>query len=230
MRSARTVRPEILDSLDTVDPRALQSRRDLQKVNALMGHSRFLARALRGTIGGSQLVELGAGDGTLLLNVARRLGRQANPVRAVLIDRKPSLSAETRAGFDANGWRVEIRAVDVFDWLTRPHPAHSDVTIANLFLHHFRESELPELLGHASQQTSRFIACEPLRSGVAVIGASLLRLVGCNRVTLHDARVSVRAGFREQELSALWPRDPCWRLSEGRSGLFTHTFMANHAV
>jgi hypothetical protein len=220
----------MLDSLDTRDPHALHSRRDLQRVNALMGHSRILARALRGTISGAQVVELGAGDGTLLLNVAKRLGRQANPVRAVLVDRKPSLSAETRAGFDDNGWRIEVKELDVFEWLARPNPGRADITIANLFLHHFPERELPWLLGRTSQQTSRFIACEPLRSRAAVIGASLLRFLGCNHVTLHDARVSVRAGFREQELSALWPRDPRWRLSEGRTGLFTHTFMAVHAV
>lgn len=226
----RRVDAELLDELPAGDPRAIHSRSDLQKVNAIMGHPRFFARALRGSIAGSSVLELGAGDGTLLLAVAKRLGRQTNHVRAVLVDRRPSLSPETCAAFKAAGWHIDVRESDVFEWLTRPHPEPSDITIANLFLHHFRERELFELLGRASEQTSRFIACEPLRSTAAAIGAALLGLLGCNGVTRHDARVSVRAGFRDRELTALWPRDPRWRLSERRSGPFTHTFVADHAA
>ena len=34
-------------------------------------------------------------------------------------------------------------------------------------------------------------------------------------MTRHDAVVSVRAGFRDGELSALWPHEPGWKLDEG---------------
>ncbi len=230
MKFPRVIQPEILDSLDSADPRAIRSRRDLRRVNIAMGHPRMFARALHGTVGGSQLVELGSGDGTLLLSIAKRLGKQRNRVQAVLVDRKPSVSAQTRAAFDDTGWCIDIRESDVFDWLRRPNPVRSDVTIANLFLHHFRDPELTELLRRASEQTRRFIACEPRRSRSAVAGAALLRLMACNDVTLHDARVSVRAGFRGRELSALWPHDRVWRVNERRSGPFTHMFVADHAV
>jgi hypothetical protein len=226
----RSLRPELLDQLEAADPRAVQSRRDLQTVNVLMGNPRILARALRGTISGARLIELGTGDGTLLLSVAKRLGTVKARVRAVLVDRRPSLSAETRASFDRIGWDVEALSSDVFEWLKRRDSPVSDVTIANLFLHHFEEPRLAELLGRASRQTRRFIACEPLRSRAALAGASLLRFVGCNDVTLHDAEISVRAGFRDRELSAAWPRDPAWRLTERRSGPFTHTFIADHVA
>ena len=44
----RLIQPEILDELPADDPRAIQSRRDLQKVNAFMGHAGLVTRALRG--------------------------------------------------------------------------------------------------------------------------------------------------------------------------------------
>ncbi|HKY19785.1 MAG TPA: methyltransferase domain-containing protein [Vicinamibacterales bacterium] len=225
----RDVQPEILDELDAADPRAIHSRRDLQRVNALMGHPRMIAQALPDALGGACVVELGAGDGTFLLNVAKRIGKQSN-VRAVLVDQRPSVSAETQAGFASAGWQIEIAEADVFEWLRRPQHVRTDVTVANLFLHHFREPELARLLQGASEQTKRFVACEPLRSTASVIGASLLRFVGCNGVTMHDARASVHAGFRDRELSNLWPADGRWHLSEQRSGRFTHMFVADHAA
>jgi hypothetical protein len=54
----------------------------------------------------------------------------------------------------------------------------------------------------------------------------MLGLIGANGVTRHDAAVSVRAGFKGGELSALWPANPRWRLRERRAGLFSHLFLA----
>ena len=222
----RQIQPEILDDLSADDPRAIQSRRDLQKVNAFMGHGSMVTRALRATSASPRLlVELGAGDGTFLLKVAGRLRVQAG-IRAMLVDRVPTVSAATLKGFRAAGWEVEICESDVFEWLCRPGAETSDATIVNLFLHHFRDGELAHLLNLAAQQTTRFIACEPRRSRTALAGASLLPLMGCNDVTMHDADVSVRAGFRDRELSALWPPEAGWKLTERRAALFSHAFIA----
>jgi len=222
----RYIQPEILDELSVDDPRAIQSRRDLQKINTFMGHTRAVARAVRaGSAPARLLVELGTGDGVFLLRVAKRLKAQAG-MRALLVDRRPSLSAATRREFKAAGWEIEICESDVFEWLCRPGAETADVTIANLFLHHFREGELAHLLNLSAQQTTRFIACEPQRSRTALAGSALLRLIGCNDVTLHDADVSVRAGFRDRELTALWPPDAGWQITERRAGLFSHVFSA----
>ena len=222
----RNIQPEILDDLAVDDPRAIQSRRDLQKLNAFMGHTGMMTRALRAAPTPPRLlVELGSGDGTFLLRVVRRLGRQSS-MRAMLVDRRPSVSVETLDGFKAAGWTIDICESDVFEWLCRPSAETADVTIANLFLHHFREGELANLLNLSAQQTRRFVACEPRRSRTALVGTSLLPLLGCNDVTMHDAGVSVRAGFRDREVSALWPPDAGWQLSERQRGLFTHAFVA----
>jgi hypothetical protein len=224
--NTRSIQPEILDSLPVDDPGAMQSRRDLQKVSAFMGHVGVVARALRAAATPQRLiVELGAGDGSLLLKVARRLGPRPG-TRAVFVDRLPSVTQATRREFEDAGWTIDVREADVFEWLSRPDSESSDAMIANLFLHHFRDDQLVHLLNLAAQQTRRFIACEPLRSRTALAGVSLLRLIGCNDITLHDGNLSVRAGFRDRELSRLWPRDSAWQIAEGRRGLFTHGFIA----
>jgi hypothetical protein len=225
---SRQLRPEILDSLPADDPRAIHSRRDLQRVNVIMGHAAFVARTLRAVPTPLRLVvELGTGDGTMLLRVAEHLRSRSGRVRAVLVDQQPVVSAETRADFEALGWHVDVSGADVFEWLRRPDPEMADATVANLFLHHFDDAGLWSLLGQAARQTRMFVACEPRRSRVALAGASMLRLLGCNQLTVHDGLISVRAGFRDREISAKWPSDGNgWHLNEGRTGLFTHTFVA----
>ena len=78
----RQVTPELLDQLPAGDRRAMASRRDLQKVNGWMGHVRILANVVREGFRGRpprSVVEIGAGDGTLLLKLARALGPAWTP-------------------------------------------------------------------------------------------------------------------------------------------------------
>jgi Methyltransferase domain len=225
----REVKRELLDELPAGDRRAIGSRRDLQKVNAWMGHARIMARALAAAFtyrSPRSIVELGAGDGTLLLRLAKSIAPRWKPLRVVLVDRQRLLSPETKAEFEALSWQVESLEMDVFDWLQRPHPQQSDVTIASLFLHHFMEDDLRRLLRHAAHQTEFFLACEPQRENFSLYAAGLLGLVGCNDVSRHDAKISVRAGFVDSELSALWPVEEGWRLMERQAGLFSHCFVA----
>ena len=221
----RILEPELLDELPADDRRAIHSRRDLQKINALMGHARAIARVLANTSPKS-IVELGAGDGTLLLKLAKRVAPRWKPLRVVLVDRQQLLSPHTQSEFAALSWDVEALSMDVFDWLDRPNAEPSDVTIASLFLHHFENEDLRRLLCRAASQTRMFVACEPRRSNFALTAAGLLPLIGCNGLTRHDATISVRAGFANQELSVLWPRDDAWHLTEHQEGWFSHCFIA----
>ena len=60
----------------------------------------------------------------------------------------------------------------------------------------------------------------------AITGSLLLGAIGCNDVSRHDAVISVRAGFADHELSALWPASSPYRLEEYAAGLFSHCFVA----
>lgn len=227
----RAVEPEFLDELPWSDERARGSRRDLRRINAIMGNASIAVRSLltRGNAEAlTSLAELGAGDGTFALAVVRRLGTSKITRRMVLVDRQPCVAEPTIRAIESLSWSVQVVQADVFKWLDRDGTDAVDATIANLFLHHFRDRELTALLRSSARQTRCFVACEPLRSRGALYAAAMVPLIGSNRVTLHDARISVRAGFRNQELSALWPDNTHWRLREHRAGLFTHHFVAHH--
>ena len=230
----RVVEPEILDDLPSADPRAVGSRGDLRRLNFIMGHEGILTRAFRRHSEAVsvrarplRLIELGAGDGTLLLRLARRWAARGVTAEVTLLDRQKLVSPETRRALAALDWSVETVATDVFAWLEQSSPP-ADVMLANLFLHHFPDPALAALLRLAAARTNLFLACEPRRSPLALTGSRLLWLLGCNGVTRHDAVVSVRAGFAGRELSALWPADAEWKTSEHPAGVFSHCFVAKH--
>ena len=243
----RQVLPELLDELPPDDPRAVHSRRDLRRINKLMGNAGIMAGALIGALGalgakGAEterrtnharlaptapvLLELGGGDGTFLLELARRVAPLLGPARAILVDQQALVTADTRDGLKTISWTVETVKADVFEWLDRREAEVADVTIANLFLHHFDGDRLAALLDGISRRTRLFLACEPRRSGAALAAASMMGCIGCNTVSVHDGRISVRAGFRDHELSAIWPNAGGWMLDEKKAGPFTHGFVA----
>jgi ubiquinone/menaquinone biosynthesis C-methylase UbiE len=221
----RIVQPELLDTLSPDDPRAIHSRRDLRRVNAWMRNHSILADALKNNFSGhapKQITELGAGDGNFLWLVAQRLSSCWPNVNATLLDLQKNFSAETLTAFSKLGWRAEAVVADVFDW----PQSSEEAVIANLFLHHFENKRLAELLRVISERAKLFIAIEPRRASLPLFSSRLLWVIGCNDVTRHDATVSVRAGFSDAELSALWPDKKNWQLTERRAGLFSHLFIA----
>jgi hypothetical protein len=222
----RTVEPELLDQLPPGDPGAIRSRWDLRRINAWMGNAGIIADLLQQCRQAHvirTMVEIGSGDGMQMLRVARRLGEDWRGVAVELIDRERLLASATEAAFNAAGWKVQAVQADVFDWLGRARPV--DVIVANLFLHHFEDERLAELLERASRLTSALVACEPHRFRFAWAAGRLVILLGCGPVTRHDAIASVKAGFRGGELTAKWPASD-WRVTEGRAGLFSHRFGA----
>jgi hypothetical protein len=222
----RIVAPEWLDTLPADDPRARRARGDLRRLNWLMRHAPLLCAALRNHLAGppAQLVELGAGDGSLALALARELHGGWPGVRVRLIDRQATVSAATLAGFQKLGWPAQATVADAFDWLREAE--ESDVIFANLFLHHFTDAQLTELLGRIAARTRLFLALETRRAWPSFAVSRLLGLLGCNAVTRNDAVLSMKAGFEGRELSALWPQDGAWQLEERPAVVFTHLFIA----
>lgn len=227
----RVVEPELLDTLPADDPRAQRSRRDLERINRVMGSATLLGSALDDVLRMDdpvRLVELGAGDGRLLMRIAERHAGHWPPIQLHLLDLKPVVGAATLAAYRSIGWQAETVRADVLEWLARPaqDDAKPTVIIANLFLHHFNGERLQSLLRGIAARAHAFVCLEPRRSALALFASRLVGLIGANGVTRHDAVASVRAGFHGRELSGLWPDADTWRLDERAVGMFSHLFTA----
>ena len=195
--SSRSLEPEWLDELPPDNARAIRSRNDLRRINAIMGNARIIGRHL-GTA--TRIADLGGGDGSLMRGLAKK-----RSLEIINVDR--------------------IHGLDVFDFLAAPGRA-LDAIVANLFLHHLTDHDLRRLFSLAAARAPLFVACEPRRSRLALGASRLVGLIGANDVTRHDSVVSVRAGFTGQELSAAWPAASGWTLLEKPAWPFSHLFVA----
>ncbi len=241
MSLPRIVAPETLDHLAADDPAAMRSRRDLRRVHRIMRTASIVANA----IGASKalrrpepfrVLELGAGDGTLMLRVARAIGRVDAAVQLTLLDRLALVEPVTIDGYARVGWRAEATTADVLEWAAASTPGRAstastgkrwDLIIANLFLHHFQGRELQSVLRAIATRSDRLFACEPRRARLALVAAHLTGLIGANAVTREDAVLSVHAGFHADELTATWKSfETGWTVREYGAGLFSHCFDA----
>jgi hypothetical protein len=181
----RTLQPELLDTLAPEHPDAQHSRRDLRLTNQIMGNYRWFSRTLpRVTRPGERAIELGAGTGELGARLAER-GIVADGL---------DLWPRPRAWPSSREWHsADLRAFAGY--------ARYPVILGNLIFHQFKDADLA-VLGDQLRRTARVIvACEPMRRRISqTVFAKVGPLFGANPVTLHDAEVSIAAGFVDDEL------------------------------
>lgn len=194
----RTLHPELLDSLPPNHPDALHNRRDLRVTNAITGNHRWFARVLPRLLRpGETALEIGAGTGELGLRLA------AAGVAVDGLDLWPRPDA-----WPANRrWHVaDVRTFAGYD-------GYAGV-IGNLIFHQFTDSELRALGERMGQHVRLVVAVEPARRRLSqILYRALGPLFGANHVTLHDAHVSIGAGFRRDELPrALGLGEEAWHI------------------
>lgn len=195
----RRLRPELLDGLPAADPAALRSRRDLLRVNRIMGNPTWFAKTVPLVRrAGEPVLELGAGDGTL----ARRLGVAGLDLQPAPVD-----------------WPAD-HAWHRGDLMRFPHWADYPVILGNLILHHFDDAALRELGAIFNRHARVLVFNEPRRARRFVaLWAVAAPLGGANYVTRHDGRVSIEAGFAPGELPRLLGLGADWECSEETTAL-----------
>ncbi len=244
----RTVEAETLDHLAPDAPAARRSRRDLVRVHRVMGTRRVMAQAWQTLVSPQRaaaplrVLELGAGDGSLLLGLARSRLLRWRQVHLCLMDRQDLVTPVTLAAFAQAGWSAQVQVADVLTWAAASTPQTNpeapgqpgprwDLITTSLFLHHFEGRELDLLLAAVALRCDRFFACEPRRSWWALAGSHLVGAIGANAVTRQDAVLSVRAGFRDQELTARWAQlGGAWHTRESSAAPFSHCFSARRSA
>jgi hypothetical protein len=208
----RTLQPELLDSLPPNHPDALHNRRDLRLTNAIVGNHRWFARTLPPLLRrGEVALELGAGTGEL----GRRFARGGVAIDGLDLWPRPADWP------DESEWHVaDLKTFAGYDRYA--------AVIGNLIFHQFSDEELAALGKKIRSSARVIVASEPARRRVSQkLFRSIAPLLGANYVSLHDAHVSIAAGFRDDELPRTLALDPGeWRVDCRTTALGAYRMIA----
>jgi 2-polyprenyl-3-methyl-5-hydroxy-6-metoxy-1,4-benzoquinol methylase len=206
----RVLGQELLDTLPHDHPDALANRQDIEVINRIMGTFRWFQRQLHEyapTHG--RIVELGAGDGSLVHHIA-----QKSPE---LVARWTGLDLAPRP----DGLPLGVQWVQedfIQSEAAQSALENAEVVVANLILHHFTDDQLRRLAPRL-HQARLLLVSEPARHWHHHLESQALNLI-CefNHVTVHDMKLSIEAGFRMGELPrALMLDRDLWKVEESHT-------------
>lgn len=186
----RSVEPEWLDGA-VGEEETRQNLADLRTVNRWLGARRALLSAVRAHLPpGGRLLDVGCASADLPAYLLERL---PGPVLAVGLDVRATHLREAQSS---------VRLV-VGDLMSPPFAEGSfDVVTASLVLHHFDDPLVVDVLRGLYHLAGRALVVSDLhRSAVPLVFGHLgFPLLFRSRISVHDGLVSIRRGFRPEEL------------------------------
>ena len=187
----RLILPELLDTLPPDQARA--SLEDLVRINRRWGGHSTLRRLLQETVPESQpfsVLDVGAASG----DMGACIRRWYPAARVTSLD---YLESHLKASL---GQRV---AGDAFRLPFRP--GSFDYVFCSLFLHHFQDNQVVELLRNFGDVARKAVLVIDLeRNPIPYYFIAWSRpILGWDPVTVHDGAISVEAAFRRRELEDL---------------------------
>ncbi len=212
----RAARLELLDRLD--DDRLISelgaNLRDIRRSNRYLGGASALLRRLQPYLDGTRsisLLDVATGSADIPVIIARRAACQHRSVSIVATDIAGPVLDEARRQVDRSGLNT-IR-IEQADALALPyHDAEFDLVTCSLALHHFDPRRAVIVLSEMRRVARRAVFVNDLeRSRLAWVGAWLLAHgTTRNRLTRHDAPLSVRRAYTKDETLGLcrragWP-------------------------
>jgi SAM-dependent methyltransferase len=226
----RTDCPEHLDEPDYPAERKLAMVRALHRQNQLAGsYDRFVSilephlRAAARTRGGpARVLELASGSGELAMAVAARTRKRGLAVEVTGSDYVPDVVASARARAKVRRLPVRFEVLNAYDLASQPAGAFDVVFIAQS-MHHFAPGQLATIIANATRIATRaFVGIDGWRSPLLLVALPAMAALTFQRDYVHDAWLSARKLYPEDELLALAElAAPSASSAVTRSGLFS---------
>ena len=207
----RSDRTEILDT-EGHDPAELAANfRDIQRVNGLLGGTSTILRHLPRLLAAIPhdrpvtILDLATGSADIPLAISRWATRRGREISIVASDESETILAlareQTRDRPDITVCRYDARAVPLPD-------GQFDIVLCSLSLHHFAPDDAVQVLREMNRLAGTGFILNDLRRSRPGHAAAWIasRLTTRNRLTRHDAPLSVLRAYTPSELEALLAR------------------------
>lgn len=204
----RHLQPELMDDPKLPESEHQQALRGLERVHRVSGTTGRLWRTVLRAMPASatdrpwRILDVGCGDAFVLRGFAQRAASAGRSVELIGCDFSRTALQLARRAAAADGVELELHQVDV---LQQTLPIRADVIMCSLFLHHFQNAQILQILVNFRRNADSQVIIEDLvRSWQAYWLCRLgVRLLTRSHVVHIDGPLSVRAGFRESELRRL---------------------------
>lgn len=195
---------ELLDRPGNSDADVRESLRDLERLNRHFGGVGTILRHLRRLLHGNPqtpitILDVATGGADIPRAICRWAGRRGLAVTIEALDRSAQAVAAA-AAWSVGSPEIRVRQAEV-----PPLPCRDrsfDFVVASLFFHHLTEEQGVRLLREMARVARRGLIVNDLRRSrtARAVTALATRLLSPNRLTRHDGPLSIRRGFRPEEL------------------------------
>jgi 2-polyprenyl-3-methyl-5-hydroxy-6-metoxy-1,4-benzoquinol methylase len=206
--SKRSQAMEIMDDLTYHDEVIFQTLRELDFINQWLGGNSVTLNAIEkvwSKIPKEKIAfisDLGCGSGEMLRLIAKKALSEKRDFQLIGIDANPHVVeyAQKQSKEPVN---LNFEAVNVFSDEFRAR--HFDIIVATLFLHHFSDDELINLLRSLKRQANTGVVVNDIhRHPLAYYSIKwLTTLFSKSSMVKFDAPLSVLRAFKRKELSAI---------------------------
>lgn len=203
----RTNEEEIMDDF-SVDGELLHDALDkLATINKWLGGNHVTLEGLKVLLKGQPknktitIIDLGCGGGDILRDIAKFGQKKGYDFQLIGIDANKHATdyATTLSSAYSN---IRFLNYDVFS--SEFKTLKYDISITTLFLHHFKEDQLLELMHHLLERSNIGLVVNDLhRHRLAYYLFKLITIPVKNKMIIEDGLTSVLRGFKRTELESL---------------------------
>lgn len=214
MFDRRACEQELIDLPDCAPALAASGYRFMATVNRWFGGTRIVRHFVAAETAKSRInspvriLDIGSGSCDIPLAVSRWARAQRMPLQITCLETAASAVDIARARLEqAADPNVHLLQQDVFSH--QPQEPY-DLAVASMCFHHFSDERIVELVQRLRVFVRSGLLINDLRRSVpGLAGAALLLTVtGAPAGVRHDALLSIRRGFKADELSSLLRRLP----------------------
>lgn len=203
----RTEAEEIMDDFLMDGPILNDALDKLATINKLLGGNSVTLNGLKLLLKNQSkskritIIDLGCGGGDMLRAIAKYGQSEGYDFELIGVDANKNATDYAKT-FSSDNDNIRFVHADVFseEFKTMQY----DIVITTLFLHHFKEGELSDLLKHLLKTVKIGIVVNDLhRSRWAYYLFKLITIPVTNKMIIEDGLTSVLRGFKRSELAGL---------------------------
>jgi 2-polyprenyl-3-methyl-5-hydroxy-6-metoxy-1,4-benzoquinol methylase len=189
----RSYDPEILDDFSIQDERVDNALKELKTINSFLGGNAISHEGIKTFYNNSDaltILDVGSGSSDILISIKKKT-KNLNLF---------SLDKNQRSCVYLKEHSKDIKVI-CGDVLHLPFDAPFDIIHASLFLHHFREEELKDIITSLLVISNKGIVINDLRRSIfAWVGIKILTLLfSRSKEVKNDGPLSVRKGFIKKD-------------------------------